>query len=202
LWSLYTGVRGIRILRTSPFGISRKFAKCISSLDQAGGYPSGCPCPSVANIARKGGRPAEVRHVPDNKGLGCRGVDNLALDALPTVPLYEANRGGSAARSVVDVARGALTTAVLLRPWAGLRAPPFIMLALLAALFPTSYFYNAAFALLQRRVGEDEEPTRRPLRRPPSAHQSMNLSASKRVLKALQRTLTTLNHQGVRLGRQ
>jgi hypothetical protein len=30
----------------------------------------------------------------------------------------------------------------------------------------------------------------------------MNLSASKRVLKALQRTVTTLNHQGVRLGRQ
>ena len=50
------------------------------------------------------------------------------------------------------------------------------MLALLAALFPTSYFYNAAFALLQRRVGEDEEPTRRPLRRPPvgaSKHESV-----------------------------
>jgi hypothetical protein len=33
-----------------------------------------------------GGRPAEVRHVPDNKGVGCRGGDNVALDALPTVP--------------------------------------------------------------------------------------------------------------------
>src|SRR5215208_729930 len=50
------------------------------------GYPSGCPGPSVANILRRGGRPAEVRHVPDNKGVGCRGVDNLAVDALPTVP--------------------------------------------------------------------------------------------------------------------
>jgi hypothetical protein len=79
-----------------------------------------CPGPSVANIPRRGGRPAEVRHVPDNKGVGCRGVDNLALDALPTVPpLYEANRG-SAARGGVDVARGALATAVLLRPRAGL----------------------------------------------------------------------------------
>src|SRR5215207_5026581 len=84
------------------------------------GYPSGCPGPSVANIPRRGGRPAEVRHVPDNKGVGCRGVDNLALDALPTVlPLYEANRG-SAARGGVDVALGALATAVLLRPRAGL----------------------------------------------------------------------------------
>jgi hypothetical protein len=56
----------------------------------------------------------------DNKGVGCRGGDNLALDALPIVPLYEANRGGSAARGGVDVASGALTTAVLLRPRAGL----------------------------------------------------------------------------------
>ena len=32
------------------------------------------------------------------------------------------------------------------------------MLALLAALFPTSYFYNAAFALLQRRVGDESNP--------------------------------------------
>src|SRR5215212_4560128 len=83
-------------------------------------YPSGCPGPSVANIPRRGGRPAEVRHVPDNKGVGCRGVDNLALDALPTIPLYEANRGSSAARSGVDVARGARPSAVLLRPRAGL----------------------------------------------------------------------------------
>jgi uncharacterized membrane protein len=44
--------------------------------------------------------------------------------------------------------------------------PAFKMLVLLVALFPTSdYFYNAAFALLQRRVGEDQQPTRRPLRR-------------------------------------
>src|SRR5215217_6943739 len=84
------------------------------------GYPSGCPGPSVANIPRRGGRPAEVRHVPDNKGVGCRGGDNLAVDALPTVPLYEANRGGGAARSVVGVARGARPTAVLLRPRPGL----------------------------------------------------------------------------------
>src|SRR5215212_5409904 len=47
--------------------------------------------------------------------------------------------------------------------------------------------------------GEDEQPTRRP---PPSRHQSTNLPTSKRALKALQRMLTTLNHQGVRLGRQ
>src|SRR5215212_4285309 len=84
------------------------------------GYPSGCPGPTVANILRRGGRPEEVRHSPDNKGVGCRGGDNLALDALPTVPLYEANRGGSAARSVVDVARCARPTAVLLRPRPGL----------------------------------------------------------------------------------
>src|SRR5918999_1426419 len=88
------------------------------------GVPEGCPGPSVANIPRRGGRPAEVRHVPDNKGVGCRGVDNLALDALPTVPLYEANRGGSAARGGVDVARGARPTAVLLRPQAGLAGAP------------------------------------------------------------------------------
>src|SRR5215213_11589584 len=75
------------------------------------GYPSGCPGPSVANIPRRGGPPAEVRHVPDNKGVGCRGGDNLALDALPTIPLYEASRGG-AARSVVDVARGARPTEI------------------------------------------------------------------------------------------
>src|SRR5215213_4975398 len=115
------------------------------------GYPSGCPGPSVANIPRRGGPPAEVRHVPDNKGVGCRGGDNLALDALPTVPptvpLYEANRDG-AARGGVDVALGALTTAVLLRPRAGLAgAPAIIMLALSAALFPTSHFSNAALAL-------------------------------------------------------
>src|SRR5918998_171505 len=84
------------------------------------GYPSGCPGPSVANIACRGGHPAEIRHVPDNSGVSGRSGDNLALDALPTVPLYEANRGGSAARSVVDVARGARPTAVLLRPRAGL----------------------------------------------------------------------------------
>src|SRR5215204_5544569 len=34
----------------------------------------------------RGGRPEEVRHVPDNSGVSGRGVDNLALDALPTVP--------------------------------------------------------------------------------------------------------------------
>jgi hypothetical protein len=38
------------------------------------------------DILRRGGLPAEVRHVPDNSGVGCLGVDNLALDALPTVP--------------------------------------------------------------------------------------------------------------------
>src|SRR5215207_1605551 len=64
-------------------GNSRKFTSSIMH----------SPGPSVANILRRGGRPAEVRHVPDNKGVGCRGVDNLALDALPTVPLWEANRG-------------------------------------------------------------------------------------------------------------
>ena len=47
-------------------------------------------------------------------------TQDLALGALPTVPLYEANRGGSAARGGVDVARGARPTAVLLRPRAGL----------------------------------------------------------------------------------
>jgi hypothetical protein len=35
---------------------------------------------------------------------------------------------------------------------------------------------------------------------PPSPHQSIKVPASKRPLKALQRMLTTLNHQGVRLG--
>src|SRR5215213_6086863 len=49
------------------------------------GYPSGHPGPSKANILRRGGRPAEVRHVPDNSGVSGLGVDNLALDALPTV---------------------------------------------------------------------------------------------------------------------
>src|SRR5918993_2095392 len=97
------------------------------------GVPEGCPGPSVANILCRGGRPAEVRHVPHNKGVGCRGVDNLALDALPTVPptvpLYEANRGG-AARGGVDVALGARPSAVLLRPQAGLAwAPAFILFA-------------------------------------------------------------------------
>ena len=33
-------------------------------------------------------------------------------------------------------------------------APAFIMLVLLAALFPTSYFYNAAFALRPRIAPE------------------------------------------------
>ena len=51
------------------------------------GYPSGCPGPFVASInSRGGGRPEEVRHVPDNSGVSGRGVDNLALDALRTVP--------------------------------------------------------------------------------------------------------------------
>src|SRR5918994_254605 len=68
------------------------------------GYPSGCPGPSVANIPRREGRPAEVRHDPDNKGVGCRGVDNVALGARPI--------------------------AVLLRPQAGLAgAPAFILVA-------------------------------------------------------------------------
>src|SRR5215213_2368115 len=49
-------------------------------------YPSGCPGPFVASIPRRRGRPEEVRHVPDNSGVSGRGVDNLALDALPTVP--------------------------------------------------------------------------------------------------------------------
>jgi hypothetical protein len=60
-----------------------------------------------------------VKHVPGNSGVSGCGVDNLALDALPTVPLYEANRGGGA-RGVDPVALGALPTAVLLRPRAGL----------------------------------------------------------------------------------
>src|SRR5215208_1939487 len=113
---------------TTPGGARTRYSTCSFNSPVLGapvsligsGHLSGCPGPSVANILRRGGRPAEVRHVPDNKGVGCRGVDNLALDALPTVPLYEANRGGSAARSVVDVARGARPTAVLLRPRAGL----------------------------------------------------------------------------------
>jgi hypothetical protein len=80
------------------------------------------------------------------------------------------------------------------------RVPAFIMLALLAALFPTSYFYNAALALLQqRRVGDERATHPSP---PTSRNQSRNLPTSKRAVKALQRTLTTLNHQGVRLGRQ
>jgi hypothetical protein len=83
------------------------------------GHPSACPGPFVGNIHHRRGRAEEVRHVPDNSGVSGRGVDNLALDALPTVPLYEANRGGGA-RSVDPVALGALPTAVLLRPRAGL----------------------------------------------------------------------------------
>jgi hypothetical protein len=56
--------------------------------------------------------------------------------------------------------------------------------------------FGAAFALLQRRVGmRATHPSP-----PPSPHQSIKVPASKRALKALQRMLTTLNHQGVRLG--
>src|SRR5215208_6994043 len=97
------------------------------------GYPSsGYPGPFVANILRRGGRPAEVRHVPVNKGVGCRGGDNLALDALPTAPpLYEANRGGAAGGGV-DVALGARPSAVLLRPQAGLAGAPAFILPLAA----------------------------------------------------------------------
>src|ERR687898_1030750 len=119
--ALLTQRRGMGILRSSLSAYRASTGP---------GYPSGCPGPSVANVLRRGGRPAEARHVPDNKGVGCRGGDNLALDALPAVPpLYEANRG-SAARGGVDVARGALPTAVLLRPQAGLAgAPAFILVA-------------------------------------------------------------------------
>src|SRR5215204_3416447 len=67
----------------------------------------------------------------------------------------------------------------------------------LAALFGTPPWRGLRFAAT--RGGEDEQPTRRP---PPSPHQSRNLPTSERAVKALQRMLTTLNHQGVRLGRQ
>jgi hypothetical protein len=83
-----------------------------------------------------------VGHVLDNSGVSGRGVDNPTLDALPTVPLQEANHSG-AARGGVDVALGALSTAVLLRPRAGHsgsglynapgRAVPFTILFLGAA---------------------------------------------------------------------
>src|SRR5215208_3714699 len=116
---LFTEVRGIVILGSSLSAYRASTGP---------GYPSGYPGPSVANILRRGGRPPEVRHVPDNKGVGCRGGDNLVLDALPTVPLYEANRGGGAARGGVAVARGARPTAVLLRPQAGLAGAPALYL--------------------------------------------------------------------------
>jgi hypothetical protein len=66
-----------------------------------------------------------VRHVPGNSGDSGRVVDNLALGALPT-PLQEANLGG-AARGGVDVARGALPTAVLLNRGRGFRALALIL---------------------------------------------------------------------------
>src|SRR5215217_3639322 len=53
------------------------------------------------------------------------------------------------------------------------------------------------FALRQRRVGGTLASHPPP---PPPPHQSTHLPASKRVLKALQRILTTLNGQDVRLG--
>src|SRR5215211_4405370 len=64
------------------------------------GYPSWRPGPFVASISRRGGRPEEVRHVPDNSGVSGRGVDNLALDALPAnrVSLYNRPGRGSCAR--------------------------------------------------------------------------------------------------------
>src|SRR5215207_4689687 len=79
--------------RSAAFALPHPDSSCSYQGDPGTGYPSGYPGPSVANILRRGGRPAEVRHVPHNKGVGCHGVDNLALDALPTVPLWEANRG-------------------------------------------------------------------------------------------------------------
>src|ERR671913_1545484 len=77
----------------------------------------------------------------------------------------------------------------------GFRAPTFILP--LAALPPSSW--SAAFALLERRAGSRRASHPSP---PPSGHQSTNLPASKRALKALQRMLTTLNGHYVRLGSQ
>src|ERR671912_2703838 len=77
----------------------------------------------------------------------------------------------------------------------GFRAPTFILP--LAALLPS--FWSTAFALLERRAGSRRASHPSP---PPSPHQSTNLPASKRALKALQRMLTTLNGHYVRLGSQ
>src|ERR687889_516313 len=75
--------------------------------------------------------------------------------------------------------------------------PAFIMLALLAALFPTSLLPTTRPSLCCNDGWGMRATHPSP---PPSPHQSRNLPASKRALKALQRMVTTLNHQDARLG--
>src|SRR5215217_863909 len=82
------------------------------------GYPSGCPGPSVANIPRRGGRPAEVRHVPDNKGVSCRGLDYVALGALSAAALLRSRTGhsGSGLYTVLGRADSFFSPSRLARP--------------------------------------------------------------------------------------
>src|SRR5918999_4587068 len=77
--------------------------------------------------------------------------------------------------------------------------PAFIMLALLAALFPTSLLPTTRPSLCCNDGWGMRATHPSP---PPSPHQSRNLPASKRALKALQRMVTTLNGHYVRLGSQ
>jgi hypothetical protein len=54
---LFTLVRGIDFLRTSPFGDSANFAKCISSLDRAGVSFGGVPAlPLLTYLAGEAGQ--------------------------------------------------------------------------------------------------------------------------------------------------
>src|SRR5215211_3224655 len=82
------------------------------------GYPSGCPGPSVANIPRRGGPPAEVRHVPDNKGVSCRGLDYVALGALSAAALLRSRTGhsGSGLYTVLGRADSFFSPSRLARP--------------------------------------------------------------------------------------
>jgi hypothetical protein len=50
------------------------------------GHPSGRPGLVVANLPRRKGRSEEVRHIPHdgNRERGDRGVDNVAIGAVPT----------------------------------------------------------------------------------------------------------------------